>query len=725
MSEDKTKTLPGEEKTEAELLREELENLRETFQQKLGETEKEMEEMPVIQELEYGEDMTEEDDSEAEEQPEEKKGKAKKKRKVGKIIAITVPAVLLAFIIAILTAYVVISIKNPNLNSCVSAYVMGDNAETYEEKIEYYEKAISFCTDDSSALQNAFKLMALESIVSEMYKEKGYADAYAYMKENMSDEMIAQSNEKAVKEVVSISESVNTFALAAFEAVIKNVGDSKDVPEMSVLSEGLVIPEVIRENGEAILTTIAEGYIYNRSKENLGDSITAVTSYYSSAYNALVTQGADSDKLSQEIACALYHNGLVFESAVFSYVNIDPENTQLSNDYMLIKEELKSFSAVKLDVIGVAEKAISEGKTSKDDIVQLVENELGDGTYISDVLGLMVMSAVEALQAEENKDLNTAGSAYSAIISAQSVVGMDVTVPSLRICKVVLTMGNFEYLAQVYNYYLTEDAISGLSEENKALYDEIKEIYTAYTDMVTVYNEEYEKLDSEAGYEDIKNALLACITDDMSDAEKGFMYLAIADAAAYYGSDDALLYFEFCRELLCECPFLFAEQLLELYIEEEEYVEAGEFAEYLLSCDCSTEMPYCYLAIAARAMGDVDAVIEIAEKGLAVNDTFLNCSYDAAVAYMLKGDIETAFSYISKCYNSSQASIALYDLILIYEASYEGDNEDIINSLKEMKENIDSVYEANGVSSYEDTVAVINGEKTLEEVFLSDNFTLA
>lgn len=725
MSEDKTKTLPGEEKTEAELLREELENLRETFQQKLGETEKEMEEMPVIQELEYGEDMTEEDDSEAEEQPEEKKGKAKKKRKVGKIIAITVPAVLLAFIIAILTAYVVISIKNPNLNSCVSAYVMGDNAETYEEKIEYYEKAISFCTDDSSALQNAFKLMALESIVSEMYKEKGYADAYAYMKENMSDEMIAQSNEKAVKEVVSISESVNTFALAAFETVIKNVGDSKDVPEMSVLSEGLVIPEVIRENGEAILTTIAEGYIYNRSKENLGDSITAVTSYYSSAYNALVTQGADSDKLSQEIACALYHNGLVFESAVFSYVNIDPENTQLSNDYMLIKEELKSFSAVKLDVIGVAEKAISEGKTSKDDIVQLVENELGDGTYISDVLGLMVMSAVEALQAEENKDLNTAGSAYSAIISAQSVVGMDVTVPSLRICKVVLTMGNFEYLAQVYSYYLTEDAISGLSEENKALYDEIKEIYTAYTDMVTVYNEEYEKLDSEAGYEDIKNALLACITDDMSDEEKGFLYLAIADAAAYYGSDDALLYFEFCRELLGECPFLFAEQLLELYIEEEEYVEAGEFSEYLLSCDCSTEMPYCYLAIAARAMGDVDAVIEIAEKGLAVNDTFLNCSYDAAVAYMLKGDIETAFSYISKCYNSSQASIALYDLILIYEASYEGDNEDIINSLNEMKENIDSVYEANGVSSYEDTVAVINGEKTLEEVFLSDNFTLA
>lgn len=726
MSEDKTKTLPGNEKTEADLLREELENLRGTFQQKLDETTKEMESMPVIQELEYGEDMTEEYDAENEEQPVEKhtKKSVKKKHKVGKIIAITIPAVLLALIIAFLAAYVAVSISNPNFNSFVSAYAMGNKAESYDEKISYYEKAVEFCTDENSKFQNELKAMALECIIEEMYKEKGYSETYTYMKAHMSDAMIEKSRKKEIREIISVNESVNLFSLSAFEAVIKNVGDKTEVPELSVLSRGLVIPEEIKSIGESVLKTIAEGYIYNRSKENLGDSITSVTGFYSPAYNALVAQGADKNELAQEIACSLYYGGFVFESAVFSYINIDPELAQLSDDYSLIREELNVFSQLDLDIIGIAEKAISENKTSGEDVKLLVKNSLGKSEKVTDVLSLMVMSAIEALKAEENNDLNGAGSAYSSIISAQSVVGMDVSVSSLRICRIVLTMGNFDYFSQVYSTYLTEEAVSGLNAEDKALYDEITEIYTSYTEMLKLCSAEYQKFSETAKYEEQKDALLALVTDDKSDMKKGFIYYFIADIANYYGSDDALLYYEKCKELLPEMPFLYAENLLDAYLKNERYNEAEKFALYLISCDTSLEYPYCYAAMGARARGDIDSALEMAEQGMAVSESFINCCYDAAVAYMLKGEIETAFNYISKCYKNSQPSIELYDLVLIYDAVYDGENEDINNSLKEMVENVNKAYESSNVKSYEDTNAVINGEKTLADVFLKGNCTL-
>ena len=141
-----------------EELESELEQLKNTFQEKYDETVEEAEAGPVIQELEEGEEEEEEDEEEEADEDdteEEFEIKPKKKRKKGKIIAITLSVLVLVTIIGSLGAYMVVSVTNPNFSSFISAYSQAAAAETYEDRVNYLETALTYCSDNDSVFQAA------------------------------------------------------------------------------------------------------------------------------------------------------------------------------------------------------------------------------------------------------------------------------------------------------------------------------------------------------------------------------------------------------------------------------------------------------------------------------------------------------------------------------------------------------------------------------------------
>ena len=69
-------------------------------------------------------------------------------------------------------------------------------------------------------------------------------------------------------------------------------------------------------------------------------------------------------------------------------------------------------------------------------------------------------------------------------------------------------------------------------------------------------------------------------------------------------------------------------------------------------------------------------------------------------------------------------SIETCDMLLIYNALYQGDNKDIKEELASLVEEINQTYENYQVTSLSDTTAIISGEKTLEDVFCAGSYTL-
>ena len=61
-----------------------------------------------------------------------------------------------------------------------------------------------------------------------------------------------------------------------------------------------------------------------------------------------------------------------------------------------------------------------------------------------------------------------------------------------------------------------------------------------------------------------------------------------------------------------------------------------------------------------------------------------------------------------------------FELVLIFNALYKGDNADLKTSLNEMVSIVNQTYSYYGLSSY----AVIDGTKTLEDVFMSGDYTI-
>lgn len=727
MNEDLNKNLSGESENE-NALNEELEALRDTFQEKYDETVEEVENGPVIQELEEGEPDDEDDaDEETEETAPATVKKPKKKKKVGKIIAITVPVLLLLVIIGSLVAYVVASVTNPNFNSFISTYAQASSAETYDDRISYLEQALEYCSDDESVFQQAMKATILEEIVVAMYESEGYSSAYAYMTSEMSEENINNPVSAAFKKFLSAVNDVQKLSLEVFNKVYENIGDATQAPGYEVLSEGLSVPEELRETMEEILNSVAQGYIYNKTADGIDDSVVAMN-YYANAYSGLVSVGADERELAEKIAVDLYNKGFVIEAAALASVAIDPEKENVNADYEKVAESIKAVGETGVNVLETAKKAMADEKTSAEDILALVKETEGITEENAKIIASFAEYAVKALGAEEEKNLTEAASCYATLTSVLEAFSMADTSIHLKTAQIIFDSGNLSDSNTLITNYLSEEAMKDASVEEKAVYEKMTAVFAALestSEVFSPYYSEYYQTGAAMDYDEIKTAFDEAFGEDATDYEKGFIYYCLYFAAASSENDDKINEtLTGMKDHLSDLPLVYLYYYVDNYLSNDKLADAKAYAEKILEVNIADGFANGVVAMAKRAGGDIDGAIDTALKGIELAGSSPDCAQQLAIAYLLKGDMESAYGYITSVYNESQ-SVDAFDLVLIFNALYEGDDAEIKAELETLVSTVNQTYSYYGITSHEDTTAIIEGTKTLEEVFMNGDYKLS
>lgn len=707
-------------------LNEELETLRETFQEKYDETVEESNSEPVIQELEEGEEEEEpEEEEESENTPVQVKA-PRKKKKVGKIIAITIPVLLLILVIGSLLAYVVASITNPNFSTFISTYAQATATEDYDDKISYLEQALEYCSDEESVFQQAMAATIMEEIVVAIYNEEGFASAYSYMSSEMDEAQIKNPVSAPFKKIVKIIDSVNNLSLNAFGKVYENLGDATEVPAYDVLAKGLTVPDDVKTTVESILSAAAEAYIFNRSADGIEDSLLAMN-YYANAYSGFVSIGADERALAEKLVVELYNKGYIVEAAAFNTVAINPELEDVNSDYTKVKEELAVFEEMNISVIAVAEEAVSSEKTSEEDILALVKTKAEMTDEQADIIAAMTVYAIDGINAENEKNLAKASTCYATLTSVLEAFGMDDIAAHVKTAKVIFDSGNLSDSSTLVATYLTEEIMADATEEQQAEVDRINAVVDALnatSEVFSPYYSMYYQYGTEIDLDALKTDFEALVTDESDDYTKGFMNYCLYIAAVSSGNtDDAKTYLDNMSSLMPDLPFIYGYSYIADYIENENFTAAYNYANKLLEVNIADEYANSVLSLYARVQGDLDAAEEAALKGIELAGSSLDCTQQLVIVNMLKGDLETAFGYLSTLYSESQ-SMESFELVLIFDALYEGDNSDITTSLSEMVSIVDQTYLYYGVTSYAETTAIIDGTKTLEDVFMSGDYTI-
>ncbi len=712
--------------TASDGLNDELEALRETFQEKYDETVEEANAQPVIQELEEGEEKDEEEE-EKESSPEasEKAAKKKKKKPVRTAVIAVISVIAVSFV-GLLTAYMVISIKEPDFAAFLNAYSNATAAEEYEDKISYYETALSFVKEDNAIISAFAENLALrEEAVVITNEAQGFAAAYSYMKSNMSEEEIAAPRTPAFKKFTEAVAKVSEAGTQVFAKVFENTGDLKEVPEYSVLSEGLDFPAELEDDMGAILSSVSSGYIFNKAATNLTDSVTAVN-YYGEAYSGLVSLGVDSRALAESIAVTLYNHGFVIEAATLVSVAINPEAEDVSEEFKAVKTALDVYSSYDVSVYDIALQAKEEGIADRTEITALVNETVkmpeNDAKLITD----LVMFALEAFASEENNNLTDAVAKYATLTSVLEALGMSDISVTVKTAEIMFDAGNLTEVQSLVQSYLTADALADATEEEKAVVDNLNEIFDALTsvnEIFTPYYSSYYQSGTPIDYDALKAELDEKFGADATNYEKGFVNYVLYIAALDQEEVDSMALISAMESYIPDLQFLYGYYYLDEYTRNGDYASARSYAEKLLSVNVADEFANSVIAFCNRIDGDLDGAIEAALKGIELSGSSANCAKQLAVAYMLKGDFESAYGYALSMYQNS-LSVESCDLILLLNHLYKDADEAIKAELENLVTEVNQTYANYAVESYADTTAIINGEKTLEDVFMSGNYEL-
>lgn len=712
---------------EENALDEELENLRETFQEKYDETVEEANSEPVIQELEEGEEEEEPEEEEETEDVHTQTKAPRKKKKVGKIIAIAIPVLLLLTFVGSLAGFFVASIANPNFSTFVSVYAQAGAAEDYETKVNYLEQALKYCSDKDSMLQTAMALAIREEIAVALYEGEGFASAYSYVQANMSEDEIKNPASAEFRKIVSVIDDINDMALDAFSKVYDNLGDAAEVPQYDVLSEGLNVPDDVKETVKEILAAIAEGYIVNRTSDGIEDSLVAMN-YYASAYSGLISLGADSDELAEKMCTVLYSKGYVLEAVSFASVAIDPTKTEFSKEFTSFREEISAYAGLDLNVIEIAEALLADGKTEKADAVaSLQENEAIDEAKAK-VIAEMVVYAFDAIEAENENNLTKAASVYATLTSVLEAFGMDDVTAHIKTAKTIFETGNLSDANTLISTYLTEEMMADATAEQKAEYDRMIAVINALnatSEVFSPYYSEYYSYGTAIDVDALKAEMDKLLEGNEDAYLEGFVNYCLYIAVISTGDTaKGKTYLDTMSTLMPDLPFIYGYSYIADYIEDGNFTAAYNYANKLLAVNVADEYANSIVSLYARVKGDLDAAEEAALKGIEYADsTTGDCAQQLVIVDLLKGDFETAFGYLSGLYSAAQ-TMESYELVLIFDALYDGDNADITASLEEMVSIVEQTYSYYGITSYLETTAIIDGSKTLRDVFMSGDYTI-
>lgn len=703
-----------------EALNDELESLRDTFQEKYDETVEEAAKGPVIQELETHTAEAEEEPDEPDEPDDEAAKPAKKKMKKGVKALIAIVIVIAVLVFGLLITYFVLSVTNPNFNSLVSSLANAYSASDYDAKKSAYEEALSYCDGDSSA-QVAMKDYVVDEILKAAYEEKGFSEARTLMEKYYTEEQLAASKSKTVKTIKKVIAAVDEIADGSMDAVFAALAENADVDAQTVAAKFSVPDEV----GEVLLPAFEDEINGVKAlQENAGISgSTAAIGYLQTAYSTFSGAGADSRDLGEKMAVSLYKNGYVFAAMTIAKALGESEDGNLNQDFTDMLADVGDLSEMTFSLYDLAAEAVQSGS---DDYAALAREKTDLGETKATLLGELIGFCAEGIRSENEKNYSQAFTAFLNTHTVADTLGISDSKLIFHTVNAMVVSGNLGEL-QTYNAMLTDELVADLSKEEAAKVEEFHQMYDALNAASGVFSEFYSNYayyGQPIDYEEACNALDALLDEQSNNYDKGFVAYCKYFAATYSDHDeDCKKYVDEMKAQMPDLKTVYGYYQIDLYRADGDYTKALATANEILAANAGDDYAIATVAFVKRTQGDVEGALAAAVEGMELSGSKTFCGNEAAIDYMLTGDFENAFEYLKSMYQNSM-SIETCDMLLIYNALYKGDNKDIKEDLAALVEEIGQTYEQYGATSLSDTTAIINGEKTLEDVFCGGTYAL-
>lgn len=718
---------------EDEQLKEELEELRDTFQQEYDKTVDELQNEPVIQELEDNTedpDDEEDEDETADEEPERASRKAKKKKKrlsTGGKIAVVLGIVALVLIL-VLGSFMFITFKHPNVSRYFTAISAGDASTDYDEKLSMYEQAAASLTDEESGLEQSLKSIATDKIIELKYKEKGFTEAYTYIKGNMTDEEIAASSNTYVKKIKAVTESIGAVAESAFDKIFE--GDASALTAEDVLKD-LSVPTEAGEAVNAAVTAGLKGAADLKSASDFESSTLAANSLLN-AYTSFTSLGADSEALAQKLIVKLYNAGYVYEALYAAKNLIVSDLAAPTEEYIAMQEEMKALTGFKDSVYLLAAQAVRNGAYAPEDCAKLVKAG-GITEPQKAFLGKMISECASSIADLEARKLTSASEKCQAAMTMATAADMADSELSFYYIKTLFKTDPSSALS-ASSAYLTDETAAALSEASKAEYDEMQLAFDALnktSEIFSTYYSSYYQSGTPIDFDAASKALDEYLTADSNRYDKGFVsyckYFAKACSADKTDADKYLLE---CEEYIPEFLGMYEYNLVEFYLDKADYTSALATAEKMLAINVADDYSLYIKAFIQRTKKDVDGALKAALEGAELSGQTSYCTREIALDYILKGEYESAFGYLSKYYSAVLSSYystyadvrSACELLYMLNGLYKGDNADLKEDLAGLIEEVDGMYSQYSWTKLAETEAVIDGSKTPADLFLSGTF---
>lgn len=716
---------------------EELNNLRDIFQQEWDKALAESQNEPAIQALDYAQPEEEPDeDGEPEETAapaqEEAPAKAKKeKKKHGKAPLIVLIVVLVLLLIP-LSAYVYVSIKVPDLGSFLSAYTGASAATEVSEKISGYETALTYCKEGTPL--ESFKQKITEELVVLKCKADGYAAALGYANENLTEEMRANPQTAEFKEFLAVSDKVNAIADGAYDAVneaFAPVGKAADV-DIDAVAAKLGAPELIKTDVAEALRHIAAGLeaekAFQSAAEKPAEGFDAAMTELLTAVQSFRSLGADAQNLLENATVSLYNNGFVYETTLLT--------TNYFTEEMLADVKTEAFTAVladidalkkaDADVYDVAVALFENNTVSTDDIRAAISVTLPDAQKAA--LVDVAETVLAGLKAEREKNLVKAQSLLSEALNTLKALEKPTDALAVKLIRMFLTTGDEQNAYSLREGFITDETLAAADEDTKNTVKVIDAIYAAENAVnevfYPIYSETYYgggELDKDAA----NKALDALLTEDadvyLTAYVNYFKYLAegftTADEKTMIG------YLTEFAKAFTDYPAFYNSLLAECYRMLGDYAETEALADKILEVNVADDYANSVKAMAARIKGSVDEALKLAEQGTALAETKNYCAREAVICSLLQGDAAKAFGYAKELYDAS-LTLDHCEYILIIAATAENVDENTQKEIDEYKAKVEQVFSENSVEAGEKAQGIIDGTLKLEDVFLKSPYYL-
>ena len=317
-----------------------------------------------------------------------------------------------------------------------------------------------------------------------------------------------------------------------------------------------------------------------------------------------------------------------------------------------------------------------------------------------------------------------------------------------KLVKAYYKLGSPTYAQDYYSALEQSGALEKLTyKETKEYYDVYDKMMDTYSEMQNLYAENLNTLYAAEKKSDVSEVMDEI--DSLEELKKDGKYDKQMIAYFQYlfcsvtenSTDEGIKHLEEVKEGGRAYEFIYAIELCTLYLEKGEYEKAEEICYESLEASPENIGVYQYLMMSKRRQGDYEGALKLAEEAEKIAETmYVPEGYETAmhyavpmeqaIVYALMGEEDKALAAIDKSYELGNDNSNLNIVILLhYLYHVEGtepqegiDDEVIYDGVDEMYDQClatISYYGAYyGLSVSENVQAIIDGEKTLEDVFV-------